>query len=371
VAVALAAPAVALAAGSVLALGEAGSSGITAVDCATGRSLAAVQLPAPLAAPVVAEPSRRALYAVTRGGELLRYALPGLVLEARSPLGLTPRVVAAAPGPEGFVLVGGDGAQPLSARDPGTLAELHRYRAPEGAGAATTTAILTIPGRQRFVVGFAELPVGWEIAWNRDAPEVMLGLVHDYRMGEALPLPGRITPRPLKFGSPTRAIADGPASYEVARIDTAGRFGVVNLDVRREIERPALDAPGEATRTAPWRDAAGQGWLVAAPAAAALSVLDAASWRVTGRIDLPGEVLSVAPAPGPGQALVAHRTADGGVAVARVDARKMLIRPVSSVPAGAQAPLRFVADDAGCTALVDAQGRWLAADPPGDAGFRR
>ena len=339
---------------ALLALGSAGATRVALLDCASGRALAEAAVPAGLAAQPVVASGGGAVYASTRGRELVRLGVPGLGAQARTALDFEADVLAAADGTDALVLAGGRGPGALSAHDPATLARVQRYRLPEP---FTVSAIRDLPARRRFAVAFADLDEVWEIAYDRDAPPVLQGLVHDYRSNEAVPLPGRLTPRRFTVPRPTRALIDGPVPYELARIDTAGALGIVHLDVRREIERPALSAAPQPGRVAAWHDGARRGWLVAAPGAVDAERLDSGTWKVTGRVAAPGEILAMAASAG--RVLAAYAVA-GGVAVAAADvAGGRFGEPLARLRAPSL-PLRFVAGTGGCLALVDRDDRWLA-----------
>jgi hypothetical protein len=337
-----------------LALGSAGATRVALLDCASGRALAEAAVPAGLAAPPVVAGDGSAVYVSTRARELLRFGVPGLAEQARATLEFEADVVAAAAGADALVLAGGRGPGALSAHDPATLAPVQRYRLPEP---FAVSAIRDLPARHRFAVAFADLDEVWEIAYDRDAPPVLQGLVHDYRSNEAVPLPGRLTPRRFKVASATRALLDGPVPYELARADAAGALGIVHLDVRREIERPALAAAPQPGRVAAWHDGARRGWLLTAPGAADAERLESGTWKVTGRVVAPGEILAMAASAG--RVLAAYAAA-GGVAVAAADVPGGRFgEPLARLRA-ASLPLRFVAGTGGCLALVDRDDRWLA-----------
>lgn len=339
---------------TLLALGSAGATRVTLLDCASGRALAEAAVPAGLAAPPVVTGHGGAVYASTRARELLRFGVPGLDQQARASLEFEADALAAAAGADALVLAGGRGAGALSAHDPATLALVQRYLQPEP---FAVSAIRDLPARRRFAVAFADLDEVWEIAYDRDAPPVLQGLVHDYRSGEAVPLPGRLTPRPFRVPNATRTLLDGPVAYELARIDATGALGIVHLDVRREIERPALSAAPQPVRAAAWRDGARRGWLFSAPGAADAERLESGTWKVTGRVVAPGEILAMAT--GAGRVLAAYAVA-GGVAVAAADVPDGRFgEPLARLRA-ASMPLRFVAGTGGCLALVDRDDRWLA-----------
>ena len=418
---ALARPAAAT--GSLIAGGAPGQARVELLECGTGRLAGRKVLEAQLAAPPVLAADGSAVYAATVSSELLRLAVPTLATAARVALAHRPAALAAGSGPDAILLAGGKGDEPLSAHDPVTLAELARYRHRDGK-TATVSALMDNPGRSALVAGFDDLPETWEIVYDRAAPPVLLGFVHDYRNNEAVPLPGRLTARPFVVASPTRAFAPGPLPWELARIDGQGALGVINLEVRREIERPAVPPPGGPDRVAAWRAPAGEtagetagktagetagktagepsgkaaarprpggvrGWVAAAPGSSTLVPMRAVGWRPLPPIELGGEVLALASEPWGARVLVAHRGREG-IVVSAVDPSDGAVTRVSelqatqgerSAPAQGERPtqpergigakveardtgatLRFVpGSGARCVALMDAAGNWLGS----------
>jgi hypothetical protein len=349
-----AAPAATPAERSLVAIGAPGAQRVAVLDCASGEPVASGVLPAALTAEAALAPDGSALYVATRERELLRFGLPGFREQARVPMSFDVTVLASAAGADAIVLAGGRGDGALSAHDPDTLAELQRYRLP---APFAVSAIRDTPARRRLAVAFADVDEAWEIAYDRNAPPVLQGLVHDYRSNEAVPLPGRLTPRRFELPNATRALLAGPAPYELARLDASGALGIVHLDVRRQIERPATKGPVLPGRIAAWRDGARRGWLIAAPGASDAQVLEVGSWRVTGRVDARGEILALAASGDRG--LVAHASEDG-VAVSPADAAKgVLLAPLRRLGTP-PLPLRFVAGSGDCVALLDRDDRWLA-----------
>lgn len=389
----------------VVAFGHRGDITVELRDCASGAVNRVATLPAPLSVRPVFDVGRSTVLVATTDGAL--HSLDGTTLGpvAREEPGFTVTALATAPGDAGFALAGGRGEPPMSARSPVALEEIHRYRRPDseslpsaaGAGtpverktgaarasstpersgsddalpqsSAEVSAILPIVERQRFVVAFTNQPLIWEIAWNPDAPPVLLGLVHDYRMGEAVPLPGRLTARPFKVAEGTRHLIAGASSFEVLRIDARGRVGVIDLNVRREIERlpqgPQTVTGREsidAKRIAAWRSGSSRGWIFARPGASAIELFEAGRWKVSILTAAPGEVLAMTADAGTGKAWVAHRR-DSRIEVSRLSGDTL--SPLWTAEKAPEEPVELQAHP-GCTVLVDRQGRWVTGFLTGD-----
>ena len=110
----------------------------------------------------------------------------------------------------------------------------------DGSKSSRASAVYDAEPRKSFVVALKDIPELWEISYDPKAPPIYDGLVHDYKMGEAMAKPGflgvRRTPleEPLDdfFFSQDYAYALG-ASRPHADGTPSGQ--VVNLDVRRKI----------------------------------------------------------------------------------------------------------------------------------------
>ncbi len=349
-----------------VASGPAGATRIDVLDCETGALRARAVLDAPLAAPVQVDFAAGAVFAATSNRRLLRLALPGLEQQALATIEFAVDRLAVASGTDAIVLAGGSGAQPLSAHDPRTLAPLFRYAT---GGEARVAAIVDLARRKRFVVAFADLAQVWEIAYDRNAPAVLRGLVHDYRMGEAVALPGRLTAREFEVPTPTRAIVAGTSGFELLRIDTRGDAGLINLDVRREIERVVLDRQADGARIAAWQAGARRGWLLGSADASAQR-LEVPAWRPA-RVATDGREIVLAAASGDGQVLAVVR--DGaGLSAQRIPAPLGSSLPAASatpdsrarIAPNARAPAEIaIASDRLCAAVLDDRGQWLARFP--------
>ena len=344
-----------------------GSADVSVLECSSGRTLASHRFDSPLSALVSVAADGRSAFAATGDRALWRLELPALRPSARATLPAAATVVAGASGPDAIVLAGSSGLEPLSAHAAVTLETLQRYRleAP-----ASVSALLDLPQRRRIAVGFGDLAQVWEIAYDRDAPPVLKGLIHDYGSREWVPLPGRLTARPFEVPSPTRWLAPGGAAFEIARGDSSGRFGVVNLDVRREIERPALGGDGP-PRVAAWKAAAGRGWVAADRSAGGLAVLHAPSWRIVEGPALAAPVVAVATLRGnASDVVVALHAAPGGWAMSAVDPVARTRREVGRIAAEPGAsPVLAASADRRCAAVLDEAGRWFAAWIPAEERF--
>ncbi len=328
------------------------------LECTSGREIAVSALPHEAQQALVAlAPDGDAAF-VAQGRALLRLSLPALEPQARTALAFDAKLLAASGGTDATVLAaGGTGEPALSAHDAASLAAAYEYRLDDGRR-PSVSSIVDRPRRSRFVVAFADLDEVWEIDYGRDAEPLLRGLVHDYRMREAIELPGRYTPRTFEVRGATRALVAGAVPHEVLRVDASGALGVLNLDVRREIERPAVAAPPAPQRIAAWRGTRSRGWVLADEGASALRVLEAGSWTLVEPLPVGGELLAIrALDDGAVLAALAGREA---ITLVRVDVDERRSRELARAASGGTGPYRFAPGTQDCFALLDAADRWIA-----------
>lgn len=100
-------------------------------------------------------------------------------------------------------------------------------------------AVCRLQPRQSFVVVFAGWHELWEISSDPAAPPIFDGLVHDYRMAEAIARPGYLGVRRIRLVQPwTAAWADGRVPWVLgAEAGADGDSAVLHLDVRRVVGR--------------------------------------------------------------------------------------------------------------------------------------
>ncbi len=186
-------------------------------------------------------PDGRFVYFASRDGWISKYDLWNLTLIAEVRAGLNTRN-AAVSGDGRYVLVGNYLPHTLVVLDARDLALVKVIDAKDQRGRSSrVSAVYTAAPRNSFVVALKDVPELWELRYDADAPPVFAGLVHDYRLGEAIGEKGQFTPRraPLEnvlddfFFDQSYAYVIGASRGVDGR---AGHGQVVNLDVRRKIK---------------------------------------------------------------------------------------------------------------------------------------
>jgi hypothetical protein len=163
-----------------------------------------------------------------------RPALAGALVTACTAAHSAPDATSA----DGRWRVAGEGAT-VVVFDGGARVSSLPARSLAGRDDSALAAVHFLPRRRSFLIAFATLPELWELSVDPDAAPVYDGLVHDFRMGEALATPGFLGVRRTRLEAPLSAVLPDDGNAQVlAR--SADAWWLVHLDVRRVIARFAV-----------------------------------------------------------------------------------------------------------------------------------
>ncbi len=241
-------------------------------------------------------PDGRFVFFGSRDGWVTKYDLWNLTVVAEVRAGLNMRNVA----------VSGDGRRLMAANDLPRTAVLCDAHLNLGMRSDTTTldgkqasrvsAVYDAAPRQSFVLALKDIPEVWEISYDPKAAPIYDGLVHDYKMGEAIAKPGYQNVRRTPLDEPlddfffdqgyTNVLGSTrPKAGAQGQVPTAQ---VVNLDVRRKIaELPIAGMPHLGSGiTFAWNGTT----VLASPNLkdGAIDVIDMKTWKTVKTIPTPG-----------------------------------------------------------------------------------
>jgi hypothetical protein len=137
-------------------------------------------------------------------------------------------------------VTGQDGA--VLVLDGGRIVKTIPARSLGGREDAAVTAVRALSERRSFVIAFDVLAELWELSVDPNAPPVFDGLVHDYRMGEAIASPGFLGVRRTALPAAVSALAVDATRHAYVLARSADAWWLVNLDIRRTITRFELEA---------------------------------------------------------------------------------------------------------------------------------
>ena len=275
-----------------------------------------VALGAPLAALALFDPPDGFAFVAMRDGRVLKVDLRRGAIAGEARVG----------GASSAIVASSDGRYlAVAAAQPSSLVVLDRNlrveRALPGRGlddrrASAIAALVDVPSRRSFLAALPGLPEVWEVSYDDAAPPIFPGLVHDYRFGEAIALPGKLHPRRVPLDAPVDDLLPDPVGADVLGSGHgASHLQVLNLHVRRRIAVVASPAPASA----------GARWagVVALPGGDALRIVDPRSWRTLADVYLGGAATLVRAQANAQHAWAVVRGAHGrGDRVLRVDVHR-------------------------------------------------
>lgn len=113
----------------------------------------------------------------------------------------------------------------------------------DGRRGSRVSAVYRAAPRRSFVAALQDVRELWEVSYDPGAPEVALGMVHDFRYREGAFVPGFLNPKRSILDDYLDDFCFTPDYNELMGVSREGRQGqVIHLDVRRRIA--ALDLPG-------------------------------------------------------------------------------------------------------------------------------
>lgn len=273
----------------------------------------------------------------------------------------------ALPGPVGQLACSNDGRWAFAAIDrqlhlidrDGSDSLVHDGTSLDRRASGRVRSLQALPHRRSVLVDWDRVGEWWEVSLDPAAPPVFDGLVHDYRMGEAIARPGYRHPRRIRLGEDgrpaPRLVAVPPGQAWAIGLDR-GELGIVHLDIRRTVFRtPVGDAPAPwPVLASPHTGEAAQLWLAAG---GRLLAFTPSRWGPPVVHPLPDVLRSLALSPR-GDALWALTGLAGQA--------RLMERPVAAGPA---LPWRAVdAAPPGIVHLVCAGARAVAALAAAEAG---
>ena len=188
-------------------------------------------------------PDGRFVYFASRDGWVSQYDIWNLKTVAEVRAGINTRNLAVSSDGR-FIMVGNYLPHTLVALDARDLTPIRVLAVKDDKGRTSrVSAVYDARPRKSFVAALKDIKEVWELTYDENAPPVYQGLVHDFRMGEGIPVPGPFPPRRIVLDDYLDDFFFVPVYSELVGAARDGIKGqVINLDVRRRIA--TLDLPG-------------------------------------------------------------------------------------------------------------------------------
>lgn len=150
------------------------------------------------------------------------------------------------------------------------------------------SAVYDAAPRNSFVVALKDVPELWEISYDDHAEPVYPGYVHDYKMAEAVALPGKLNPKRTPLESVLDDFFFDQPYKHVIGASREGKGQVINLDIRRKVaDLPLTGMPHLGSGITWERDGS---TVMATPnlMEGLVTVIDMRDWQVIRQILTPG-----------------------------------------------------------------------------------
>ncbi len=234
-------------------------------------------------------PEGRFVYFASRDGWITKYDLWNLRTVAEVRAGINTRNLAVS-GDGRYVMVANYLPHSLVVLDAADLAPLKIIPVADDTGKTSrVSAVYDAAPRKSFIAALKDIPEVWEITYDPNAEPVYPGLVHDYRMGEAIAEKGPFPVRRIRLDDYLDDFTfDQPYQHLVGAARDGRKGQVVNLIVGRkiaEVELPGLPHLASGI-TWDYRNTS----VLATPnlREGAVSIIDLKTWRTIRRIDTLG-----------------------------------------------------------------------------------
>jgi len=188
-------------------------------------------------------PDGRFVYFASRDGWISKYDIWNLAMVAEVRAGLNTRN-AAVSGDGKYVMVGNYLPHSLVVLDADlNLVKVMPVVDREGKASSRVSAVYDATPRKSFVVALKDIPEVWEVSYDPKAPDIPVGVIHDFQYREGAFLPAFLNPRRSMLQDTLDDFFFTQDYSEVMGASReAGKGQVVQLDVRRKIAD--LDLPG-------------------------------------------------------------------------------------------------------------------------------
>lgn len=187
-------------------------------------------------------PDGRYVYFASRDGWVAKYDIWNLKMVAEIRAGINTRNLAVS-GDGRFAMVANYLPHTLVVLDTRDLKPIRVIDVKgDGGKSSRVSAVYDAAPRKSFIAALKDIPEVWELSYDENAPPVYAGLVHDFRMGEGIVVPGPFAPNRIRLEDYLDDFFFS-SSYEYLIGTSREGFGqVINLDVKRKIA--SVELPG-------------------------------------------------------------------------------------------------------------------------------
>jgi mono/diheme cytochrome c family protein len=187
-------------------------------------------------------PDGRYVYFASRDGWVAKYDIWNLKLVAEVRAGINTRNLAVSSDGR-YAMVANYFPHTLVALDTRDLTPIRVINAEDYNGKSSrVSAVYDAAPRRSFVAALKDIPEVWELTYDDNAPPLYAGLVHDYRLGEGILVPGPFPPRHIHLQDYLDDFFFDSSYEHLVGSSREGVGQVVDLDTGRKIA--SIGLPG-------------------------------------------------------------------------------------------------------------------------------
>ena len=187
-------------------------------------------------------PDGRYVYFASRDGWIAKYDIWNLKMVAEIRAGINTRNLAVSSDGR-YAMVANYFPHTLVALDTRDLTPIRVIDVKNDDGKSSrVSAVYDAAPRKSFVAALKDIPEVWELTYDDNAPPLYTGLVHDYQLGEGMPVPGPFPPRRLRLQDYLDDFFFDSSYEHLVGSSREGVGQVVNLDAGRRIA--SIGLPG-------------------------------------------------------------------------------------------------------------------------------
>lgn len=234
-------------------------------------------------------PDGRYVFFASRDGWVTKFDIWNLAVVAEIRAGINTRNVAVS-GDGKYVAVANYLPNTLVLLDADlNLLKVHEVKDKNGKASSRVSAVYDAAPRHSFVAALKDVPEVWEISYDPAAPDIALGMVHDYQYKEGSFVPGFLNPIRTTLSEPLDDFFFTQNYGELMGTSReAGKGQVVNLETRRKTADLSLPGMPHLGSGITWQ---WQGKTVMATPNlkdGLITIIDMADWSTVKTLPTPG-----------------------------------------------------------------------------------
>lgn len=187
-------------------------------------------------------PEGRYVYFASRDGWVAKYDIWNLKLVAEIRAGINTRNLAVSSDGR-FAMVANYLPHTLVVLDTRDMTPVRVIDVKDDTGKTSrVSAVYDAAPRKSFVAALKDIPEVWEMTYDDNAPPVYAGLVHDYKLGEGIPVQGPFPPLRIKLDDFLDDFFFNSTYEYLIGTSREGRSQIVDLDLKRKVA--SVELPG-------------------------------------------------------------------------------------------------------------------------------